>query len=210
MALRSALTRTGLARAVCSSGLGGFGQVAPAMGASRAGVAQPLAPSAAAAAFTTSAHRGRNLVETEVFDRSRQEIILGNRMPSVACDSWVAPNATLIGDTDIAGQCCVWHGSVLKGDLGAVRLGMFSNVMEKCVIDAAGCVELSRHQGAAANAAARPSRRASWSVSTPGGVLGLSFTRAHVGCINSASDFSIFCSCVSPTAEAVEFFPTLS
>jgi carbonic anhydrase/acetyltransferase-like protein (isoleucine patch superfamily) len=30
---------------------------------------------------------------------------------------------------------------VLKGDLGPVRLGAFSNVQERCVIDAAGCVE---------------------------------------------------------------------
>ena len=89
--------------------------------------------------FTASAARAqRNLVENEIYDRSRQEIVLGNRVPSVAGDAWVAPNATLIGDTDVADQCTVWHGSVLKGDLGAVRLGAFSNVQEKCVIDAAG------------------------------------------------------------------------
>ena len=81
---------------------------------------------------------GRNLVEDEIYDRSRQEITLGNRVPSVAADAWIAPNATLVGDTDVADQCSVWHGSVLKGDLGAVRLGAFSNVQERCVIDAAG------------------------------------------------------------------------
>tara|TARA_B110000971_G_scaffold212843_1_gene242839 strand:+ start:2137 stop:2433 length:297 start_codon:yes stop_codon:yes gene_type:complete len=84
-------------------------------------------------------HRSyRNLVEHELYDRSRQEYTLGNRVPSVAPDAWIAPNATLIGDTDVADQCSVWHGSVLKGDLGAVRLGAFSNVQERCVIDAAG------------------------------------------------------------------------
>ena len=58
---------------------------------------------------------GRNLVEDEIYDRSRQEITLGNRVPSVAGDAWIAPNATLVGDTDVADQCSVWHGSVLKG-----------------------------------------------------------------------------------------------
>ena len=85
---------------------------------------------------------GRNLVEDEIYDRSRQEITLGNRVPSVAGDAWIAPNATLVGDTDVADQCSVWHGSVLKGDLGAVRLGAFSNVQERCVIDAAGYVHI--------------------------------------------------------------------
>jgi carbonic anhydrase/acetyltransferase-like protein (isoleucine patch superfamily) len=80
-------------------------------------------------------------VENELYDRSRQEYSLGNRVPSVAADAWIAPNATLIGDTDVADQCSVWHGAVLKGDLGPVRLGAFSNVQERCVIDAAGCVE---------------------------------------------------------------------
>ena len=58
---------------------------------------------------------GRNLVEDEIYDRSRQEITLGNRVPSVAGDAWIALNATLVGDTDVADQCSVWHGSVLKG-----------------------------------------------------------------------------------------------
>lgn len=80
----------------------------------------------------------RNRVENELYDRSRQEYTLGNRVPSIAPDAWIAPNATLIGDTDVADQCSVWHGTVLKGDLGAVRMGAFSNVQERCVLDAAG------------------------------------------------------------------------
>ena len=103
-----------------------------------------VAPRAAAAAASRAARAhycGRNLVEDEIYDRSRQEITLGNRVPSVAGDAWIAPNATLVGDTDVADQCSVWHGSVLK-DLGAVRLGAFSNVQERCVIDAAGYVHI--------------------------------------------------------------------
>lgn len=104
---------------------------------SSAGVIGTLAPLARAGA----PRHYRNPVENELYDRSRQEYSLGNRVPSVAADAWIAPNATLIGDTDVADQCSVWHGAVLKGDLGPVRLGAFSNVQERCVIDAAGCVE---------------------------------------------------------------------
>ena len=104
---------------------------------SSAGVIGTLAPLARAGA----PRHYRNPVENELYDRSRQEYSLGNRVPSVAADAWIAPNATLIGDADVADQCSVWHGAVLKGDLGPVRLGAFSNVQERCVIDAAGCVE---------------------------------------------------------------------
>ena len=104
---------------------------------SSAGVIGTLAPLARLGA----PRHYRNPVENELYDRSRQEYSLGNRVPSVAADAWIAPNATLIGDTDVADQCSVWHGAVLKGDLGPVRLGAFSNVQERCVIDAAGCVE---------------------------------------------------------------------
>jgi hypothetical protein len=126
MALRNALARA----------------AAPLRGAaqaqlSSAGVIGTLAPLARAGA----PRHYRNPVENELYDRSRQEYSLGNRVPSVAADAWIAPNATLIGDTDVADQCSVWHGAVLKCDLGPVRLGAFSNVQERCVIDAAGCVE---------------------------------------------------------------------
>jgi hypothetical protein len=136
MALRNALSRAaGPLRAM-------------AVGSASSGlIGLEVAPRAAAAAASRAArahHCGRNLVEDEIYDRSRQEITLGNRVPSVAGDAWIAPNATLVGDTDVADQCSVWHGSVLKGDLGAVRLGAFSNVQERCVIDAAGYVPISR------------------------------------------------------------------
>ena len=95
---------------------------------SSAGVIGTLAPLARAGA----PRHYRNPVENELYDRSRQEYSLGNRVPSVAADAWIAPNATLVGDADVADQCSVWHGAVLKGDLGPVRLGAFSNVQERC------------------------------------------------------------------------------
>ena len=141
MALRNACTRAGLLRAaagVTSRGLlTGEGLVVHRVGPAAAGLqAQP----ASARGFSTSVVAGqtRNLVEDEIYDRSRQEIVLGPRVPCVAGDAWVAPNATLIGDTDLADRTTVWHGAVLKGDLGAIRVGAFSNVMEKAVIDAPG------------------------------------------------------------------------
>ena len=131
MALRNALTRA-------SGPLRAFAAGSPAGGL----IGLETGASGAFARLARRGAHGRNLVEDELYDRSRQEITLGNRTPSVAADAWIAPNATLVGDADVADQCSVWHGSVLKGDLGAVRLGAFSNVQEKCVIDAAGYAPL--------------------------------------------------------------------
>ena len=40
-------------------------------------------------------------IEDEPYCRQRQLIVLGNRVPELAPDSWVAPNAVVIGDVDI-------------------------------------------------------------------------------------------------------------
>lgn len=39
--------------------------------------------------------------EKEPYCRQRQEIILGNRVPLLAPDAFIAPNAVIVGDVDI-------------------------------------------------------------------------------------------------------------
>ena len=46
-------------------------------------------------------------IEDEPYCRQRQLIVLGNRVPELAPDSWVAPNAVVIGDVDIFDK--VWQ-----------------------------------------------------------------------------------------------------
>lgn len=38
-----------------------------------------------------------------------------NKVPWIAKDSWVAPNATIIGDVEIGNDSSVWYGSVVRG-----------------------------------------------------------------------------------------------
>jgi hypothetical protein len=40
-------------------------------------------------------------IEDELYCRQRQLVVLGNRVPVLAPDTWVAPNAVLIGDVDL-------------------------------------------------------------------------------------------------------------
>lgn len=52
--------------------------------------------------FTTaSGHCAPTHIQDEPYCRQRQMLVLGNRVPQVSPDVWVAPNALLIGDVDL-------------------------------------------------------------------------------------------------------------
>lgn len=91
-----------------------------------------------ARAFTaTAAARAPVHVEEELYNRQRQLINLGNRVPTVAPDTWVAPNAVIVGDVDLYERTSIWYGCVLRGDLNRVKVGAFTNVGDRTVITAA-------------------------------------------------------------------------
>lgn len=69
--------------------------------------------------------------------RQRSIIHLGERIVTVAPDSWVAPSAVCVGDVDLYGRSSVWHNCVLRGDLESIKIGEFSNVLDRTVIHAA-------------------------------------------------------------------------
>ncbi len=47
---------------------------------------------------------------------------------------WIAPNAIVLGDVEIAEDASVWFGSVLRGDNEPIRVGRRSNVQDGCVL----------------------------------------------------------------------------
>jgi carbonic anhydrase/acetyltransferase-like protein (isoleucine patch superfamily) len=60
---------------------------------------------------------------------------LDNQTPvTAASDSWVAPNATLIGRVRLAHEASVWFGAVLRGDNEWITVGERSNVQDGCVL----------------------------------------------------------------------------
>jgi len=54
--------------------------------------------------------------------------------PRLAEDVFVAPNATVIGDVELAPGASVWFGAVLRGDIGPIRVGARSNVQDLACI----------------------------------------------------------------------------
>ena len=49
-------------------------------------------------------------------------------------ESWVAPNATLIGRVRLETEASVWFGAVLRGDNEWITVGPRSNVQDGCVL----------------------------------------------------------------------------
>ncbi|WP_428491165.1 gamma carbonic anhydrase family protein [Rhodopila sp.] len=54
--------------------------------------------------------------------------------PRIADDAWIAPTAAVIGDVVIGSQSGVWFHCLVRGDLGAIRIGARTNIQDGSVI----------------------------------------------------------------------------
>jgi carbonic anhydrase/acetyltransferase-like protein (isoleucine patch superfamily) len=54
--------------------------------------------------------------------------------PAIASDTFIAPNATIIGDVKIEKGASIWYGTVVRGDMAAIRIGVNSNIQDNCTI----------------------------------------------------------------------------
>lgn len=59
---------------------------------------------------------------------------LGQHIPKIHEDSWVAPDANLIGQVVIEQGASVWFGSTIRAEHDEIRVGVGSNVQENCVM----------------------------------------------------------------------------
>ena len=46
----------------------------------------------------------------------------------------IFPGAQVIGDVEIGENCSIWHGAIIRGDVGPIRIGKNSNVQDNCVL----------------------------------------------------------------------------
>lgn len=72
---------------------------------------------------------------------------LDGMIPRVADTAWVADNAQVIGDVQLAPGSSVWFGATLRGDTEPITVGEGSNVQDGSVLHAdVGCpLTLGRH-----------------------------------------------------------------
>lgn len=63
-------------------------------------------------------------------------LALGDDVPQIADDAFVAIGATLIGRVRLGSQSSVWYGSVLRGDSAEIVIGEQTNLQDGCVVHA--------------------------------------------------------------------------
>lgn len=61
---------------------------------------------------------------------------LGDRVPDIAPDAYVHPDATVIGDVRIGSGSSVWPGAVLRGDYGTITVGQRTSIQDGTVVHA--------------------------------------------------------------------------
>ena len=59
---------------------------------------------------------------------------LGDLRPDLHPDTWVAPDANLIGQVILEEGASVWFGATIRADHEPIRIGKGSNVQENCVM----------------------------------------------------------------------------
>ena len=48
--------------------------------------------------------------------------------------TYIAPSAVIVADVQLDDQVNIWHGAVLRGDSGAIRVGAGTNIQDHCVL----------------------------------------------------------------------------
>jgi len=61
-------------------------------------------------------------------------VTLAGKTPILGDGVFVAPGAVVIGDVVLGEQASVWFGCVLRGDVGAIRIGKRTNIQDLACI----------------------------------------------------------------------------
>jgi carbonic anhydrase/acetyltransferase-like protein (isoleucine patch superfamily) len=61
---------------------------------------------------------------------------LHDRVPTIAPEAYIHPDAVVIGDVQIGPESTVWPGAVLRGDYGTITIGARTSVQDGTVVHA--------------------------------------------------------------------------
>jgi len=56
------------------------------------------------------------------------------KIPKIAKTSYLHPQAAIIGDVEIAGDCFIGAGAILRGDFGKISIGRGTSIQENSVV----------------------------------------------------------------------------
>jgi len=84
----------------------------------------------------TSVARRNPFVEPH--SRHRNVMPLYDLAPAILLETYIAPNASVIGEVMVGGETVVWYGAVLRGDMNQITIGGTCSIGENTVIHTAG------------------------------------------------------------------------
>jgi len=61
-------------------------------------------------------------------------LTIRGRTPSLHAESWVAPNASLIGQVTLAARASVWYGVTLRAEAEPIEIGFGTNIQDGVTI----------------------------------------------------------------------------
>lgn len=61
-------------------------------------------------------------------------LTVNGHTPRLGGFSFLAPNATIVGDVSMGNQCSVWFNAVIRGDVNSISLGDKVNVQDGAII----------------------------------------------------------------------------
>lgn len=73
----------------------------------------------------------------EQLSRHRALMNLFDKAPSVPEDTFIAPNAAVIGDVSIGPKSSIWYGAILRGDVNSISVGSETNIQDGSVVHVA-------------------------------------------------------------------------
>ena len=59
---------------------------------------------------------------------------VNGRAPQLHAESWVAPNATVIGDVRLGALASVWYGAILRAEAEPIDIGFGTNIQDGAVV----------------------------------------------------------------------------
>jgi carbonic anhydrase/acetyltransferase-like protein (isoleucine patch superfamily) len=59
---------------------------------------------------------------------------INGRAPELHADSWVAPNATVIGPVTLGAKASVWYGAILRAEFEPITVGAGSNLQDNVTV----------------------------------------------------------------------------
>jgi carbonic anhydrase/acetyltransferase-like protein (isoleucine patch superfamily) len=63
-------------------------------------------------------------------------LALEGRSPRLHPESWVAPNASVVGDVTLAAKASVWYSATVRAEFDPIEIGPGSNVQDNATIHA--------------------------------------------------------------------------